>query len=159
MGVVCAQAADAALKGTITDQTGAVIPNVVVTVRNVNTGLERTTRTNEVGYYYLPLLPVGEYELIAEAPGFATLKRSGIRLTVGQTLTLDLTLQAAAVAETVTVTAEPPTVDVTRTHVATSVGDIAVANLPAQGRNSLDFVLLTPGVTRDHRAGDLSFGG
>ncbi|MCS6816926.1 MAG: TonB-dependent receptor [Blastocatellia bacterium] len=158
-GAVFAQASDAILKGTITDQTGAVIPNAKVTVRNVNTGFERATMTNEVGYYYLSLLPVGEYELIAEAPGFATLKRSGIRLMVGQTLTLDLTLQAAALAEVVTVTAEPPMVEVTRTHVAASVNDRAVANLPAQGRNFLDFILLTPGVTRDHRAGDLSFGG
>jgi len=158
-GVVFAQAADAVLKGTVTDQTGAVVPNVRITVRHVSMGFERTTTTNEAGYYYLPFLPVGEYELRAEAPGFATIRRGRLRLMVGQTLTLDLTLQAAAIAEVVTVTAEPSVVEVTRTHIAASVADTAVANLPAQGRNFLDFILLTPGVTRDHRAGDLSFGG
>jgi hypothetical protein len=156
---VSGQAADATIKGTITDPTGAVIPNATVSIKNTRTGFERTTTTNEAGYYYLPLLPVGEYEVTVRAPGFATLRRSALTLTVGQTLTLDLSLQPAAVAEEVTVTAETPTVETTRTHVATTVNDLSVANLPVHGRNFLDFVLLTPGVTRDHRAGDLSFGG
>jgi hypothetical protein len=157
--VFARQAADATIKGTIADQAGAVIPNAKITVKNARTGLERTTMTNDAGIYYLPLLPVGEYELTAEAQGFATLKRGSITLMVGQTLTLDLSLKAASVAETITVTGELPVVELTRTHVAASVNDLSVANLPVNGRNFIDFVLLTPGVSRDHRGGDISFGG
>ncbi len=145
--------------GRAQDETGAVLPGTTITVKNVKTGLTQTTTTNDVGYYQLSLLPVGEYELTAELTGFARLKLASIVLMVGQTLTLDLTLKPAGLEEIVTVTAEVPVVEVTRTHVASSVNDLAIGNLPVNGRNFIDFVLLTPGVNRDHRAGDISFGG
>jgi hypothetical protein len=78
---------------------------------------------------------------------------------VGQALVLDLTLKPAGTTETVTVSGEAPVVEVTRSSVAAAVNDLSVANLPVNGRNFIDFALLTPGVTRDPRGGDISFGG
>jgi outer membrane receptor protein involved in Fe transport len=153
------QAVTASINGTVFDQTGAVVPEAKVMVKNVSTGLERETVTNQSGYYTIPLLPVGEYELTAEREGFAIHKRTGLKLTIGQILTLDLTLTAAGAKETVEVIADAPVVEVTRPSVASTVNDLAVANLPVNGRNFIDFVLLTPGVNRDHRGGDISFGG
>jgi hypothetical protein len=70
-----------------------------------------------------------------------------------------LTLKLAGAEATVVVTAEAPSLEVSRTHQASIVGERAVANLPTNGRNFIDFVLTTPGVNRDTRAGDISFGG
>jgi hypothetical protein len=153
------QAVTASINGTVVDQAGAVVPDVRVRVKNAGTGLEREVLTNADGYYTIPLLPVGEYELTAEREGFAILKSTGLKLTVGQILTIDLTLTAAGAKETVEVTADAPVVEVSRPSVASTVNDVSVANLPVNGRNFIDFVLLTPGVNRDHRGGDISFGG
>lgn len=153
------QAATATMEGLITDPNGAVVPGATVSVRNPETGFTREITTDQSGVYRLPLLPPGNYEITVKAPNFAELKRSGISLTVGQKLNLDLQLSVAGTTEIVNVTAEAPVVETTRTNVAGSVGERAVRELPVNGRNFLDFVTLTPGVVRDPRQGDLSFGG
>ncbi|MCS6804771.1 MAG: TonB-dependent receptor [Acidobacteriota bacterium] len=156
---VAAQVATASINGTVLDQTGAVVPDARITVKNVRTGLERSTVTNQDGFFAVTSLPVGEYEVSIERDGFATLKRSELRLTVGQVLTLDVVLMAAGRQEVMEVTGEAPIIEVTRTSVNSTVNDVAVANLPVNGRNFIDFVLLTPGVSRDVRTGDIAFGG
>jgi outer membrane receptor protein involved in Fe transport len=153
------QVVTASINGTVVDQTGAVVPDARVKVRNVNTGLEREVTTNQSGYFAITLLPVGPYELTAEREGFATVKRGDLKLTIGQILTLDLTLKAAGTQEVLEVKAEAPIVEVTRTSVNSTVNDLSVVNLPVNGRNFIDFVLLTPGVSRDVRTGDIAFGG
>ncbi|PYQ23574.1 MAG: hypothetical protein DMF81_08375 [Acidobacteria bacterium] len=152
-------AAGGAIEGTITDQSGGVLPGVNVTIRNVGTGIVRETRTDSAGVYRAPLLPVGSYELTAVLTGFATTKRPGLTLSIGQVLTVDVALKVASAQEEVTVTAEAPVVEPSRTHQASTVTERAVANLPVNGRNFIDFVLTTPGVTRDTRGGDISFAG
>jgi outer membrane receptor protein involved in Fe transport len=154
-----AQATGGAIEGTVTDESGAVLPAVTVTVRNAATGVTRETRTDGAGVYRAPLLPVGPYEVTAALSGFATTRRPNLTLTIGQTLIVDLALKVATTAEEVTVTAEAPVIEGTRTHQASTVGEAAVSNLPVNGRNFMDFVLTTPGVTRDTRTGDISFAG
>lgn len=153
------QAATATLEGLITDPAGAVVPNATVTARNTQTGLTRTIQTDASGVYRLAALPPGSYDLNVTAPNFAEAKRTGITLTVGQKLNLEVALSIGASSATVNITAEAPVIETTRTNVAGSVGERAVRELPVNGRNFLDFVTLTPGVVRDPRAGDLSFGG
>lgn len=153
------QAAGGAIEGTITDESGAILAGATVTVKSQATGIVRETRTDASGVYLAPLLPVGTYEVTASLQGFATTKRPNQPLTIGQTLIVDVSLKVAAAQEEVTVTAEAPVIDVSRTHQASTVGDRAVANLPVNGRNFIDFVLTTPGVNRDTRAGDISFAG
>jgi len=154
------QAASGSIEGSITDSTGAVVPDAKVTARNRQTGLNRDSITNSEGLYRLPLLPVGDYDLTIDKQGFSSVKREAVKIEVGQKLTIDVQLGAAGATESINVTAEAPIVETTRTQVSATVNERAVANLPANGRNFIDFVLLTPGVTLDRtRSGDISFAG
>lgn len=159
VSAVRAQVASATVNGSISDPSGALIQQAAVTARNVRTGFTRSTETNDDGFYVLTSLPPGVYVISAQKSGFAEAKSSEIPLTVGQTATFDLKLAVAGATESIIVTGEAPIVEITRASVASTVNDLAVANLPVNGRNFIDFVLLTPGVTRDHRGGDIAFGG
>src|SRR5206468_2467476 len=134
-------------------------PDVNINLKNVETGIVRVLLTDDHGLFRAPLLLVGHYDVSAEGPGFSTFQRTGVELTVGQTVTMNIQLVVAGTAQAVSVTEDVPLVEITRTQVSSTVDDRAVANLPVNGRNFIDFVLLTPGVTRDVRAGDISFAG
>jgi outer membrane receptor protein involved in Fe transport len=150
----------ATLNGTITDATGAAVPNAKVTATNTATGSSRTTATTDAGLYSFTRMPVGEYELTVEAQGFRTEKRTSIELTVGAVATIDVPLSVGGTQEVVSITAEVPLVEATRSQTSTTVSSRQVSDLPINGRNFLDFTVLTPGVVRDPtRTGDLSFGG
>ncbi len=153
------QALTGTITGTVLDASNAAVPNAEVTARNLNTGLERGANSGDLGLYSVPLLPVGEYEVTARAKGFNESKAGPVRVGVGQMITLELKLSVGAVTEQVTVEARAAAIEVTRTSVATSVDSGQISNLGLNGRDFLNFLLLTPGVTRDARAGDLSFGG
>lgn len=153
------QATGGAIEGVITDESGGVLPGATVTVRNTLTGVVRETSTDSAGVYRAPLLPVGSYEVTAVLSGFASVRRPNLRLEIGQVLNVDLALKVAGGQEEVTVTAEAPIIEPSRTHQASTVGATAVSNLPVNGRNFIDFVLTTPGVNRDVRGGDISFAG
>ncbi len=150
----------ATLNGTVTDATGAAVPNAKVTVVDNATGLTRTTETTEGGLYGFQRLPVGAYTLSVEAGGFKTARRTNVELTVGAVATINIAVEIGAAQETVSVTAEVPVVETTRSQTSTTVTSQEVRDLPINGRNFLDFTVLTPGVVRDPtRSGDLSFGG
>jgi outer membrane receptor protein involved in Fe transport len=152
------QAATATIEGVVTDPQNAIIPGAKVTVKNVDTGLTREITTDDSGIYRIAALPPGTYHISASGKGFAENKYGAVTLTVGQKLNLDLALRVN-VSEAVTISDVAPIVESTRTNVSASVGERAVRGLPVNGRNFLDFVTLTPGVVRDPRGGDLSFGG
>lgn len=150
----------ASLNGTITDPSGAAVPNAKVSVNNTATGLTRNMQTSDVGLYRFTGLPVGSYDLTVDAPGFKTAKRTEILLQVGASATIDVRMEVGAAQDTVSVVADAPVVETTRSSAASTVTAQAVANLPVNGRNFIDFTLLTPGVVRDVRGtGDLSFAG
>src|SRR5262249_12021752 len=152
------QAATATIEGVVTDPNNAAVPGAKVTIKNVDTGLKREITTDASGLYRIAALPPGAYEISAGAEGFTEYKYGAVTLTVGQKLNLDLKLRVT-VSEAVTITDVAPIVETTRAQVSASVGERAVRGLPVNGRNFLDFVTLTPGVVRDPRGGDLSFGG
>jgi hypothetical protein len=145
--------------GTVVDPSNAVIAGATLTATNQATGVSFTTQTNQDGLYYFAVLPVGTYDLRIEKQGFTPSVTKDITVNVGSKLTIDLKLAVSAAAETVNVSAETPLVETSRTNVSSTVDSNSVANLPVNGRNFIDFVLLTPGVTRDVRTGDISFGG
>lgn len=147
------------VRGALTDQSGAVVVGARLTAINVYTGLSFVSESGPDGLYLFPLLPVGAYNLRVEKSGFSPLSQEGIQVTVGSKLTLDLKLGVGGTKETVNVTEDAPLVETTRTQVSSTVDANSVGNLPVNGRNFIDFVLLTPGVTRDVRTGDISFGG
>jgi len=147
------------IEGTILDQKGGAVPGASLTLKNMATGATFTASSDEYGLFRFPVVPVGTYQLTAEKSGFATFTQKDIELTVGAKLNLSLGLPVATQQSSVVVTAEVPVVETTRTSVSATVNDKAVANLPVLGRNFINFVLLTPGVTLDRRDGDLSFAG
>jgi len=159
MLVAQSQATTGTIEGNTFDQTGAVLPGATVTIRNPATGVVRTVASDEKGYFRAPLLPPGSYQVTAELSGFARLQRTGLTLSIGQAVNISLKLQVAGGSETVTVSGEGPVVETTRTQISSTVNERAIAGLPVNGRNFIDFVLLTPGVTRDVRTGDISFAG
>jgi hypothetical protein len=147
------------IEGTVTDPSGAVIPGTALTATNTATGLAQTTQSNAEGYYRFIALPVGSYDLTINKTGFAAQTRRGVDVSVGAKISLDIKLGVSGAEQTVNVTEETPLVETTRTNVSTTVDSTSVRDLPVNGRNFLDFVLLTPGVARDVRTGDLSFAG
>jgi hypothetical protein len=149
----------ATLNGTVVDPSGSPIPSAKVTANSTSTGIVRTAATTDAGLYSLRL-PAGSYELTVEAQGFKTAKKQGITLNIGAVSTFDLKMEIGQTQESVSVTEELPVVESSRSQTSTVVDSRAVAELPVNGRNFLEFSLLTPGVSRDFtRGGDISFGG
>jgi hypothetical protein len=149
----------ATLTGSVTDQTVAAVAGAKVTVTQAETGFSRTTETNAAGLYRFARLPVGRYDVLVEMSGFKPAKRTNVSLSVGAVANIEVSLEVGSSQETVTISAEAPVVETTRSQNSTVVSQKAVADLPINGRNFLDFALLTPGINRDPRGGDLSFGG
>jgi hypothetical protein len=147
------------IEGIVADESGAAIPGVTVTAVNADTGFQRSATSDASGLYRLNLLPLGTYELEAQLQGFAGIKRSGLRLQVGETLTVPIGLKVAAVQETVTVSAETPPVEVSRSLSANTINEQAIASLPINGRRFQDFVLLTPGAVVENQRGGTAIGG
>jgi len=153
-----AQSSNGSISGTVTDDSGAVLPGVTITAVNTATGLTRTTQSNTVGHFDVPLLPPGTYSVSSELSGFQPVKYDRIVVNIGSDSAVNFKLKQG-VSESVTVTAAAPLVDTTRSEVSSVVGEKAIENLPTNGRNFIDFVLTTPGVVRDVRLGDISFAG
>jgi hypothetical protein len=154
-----AQSGQGSVEGTVSDSSGAVVPSATLKLTNEATGLSFTTVSNEAGYFRFPVVPVGNYDLSAENKSFALYTQKGVQVTVGAKVNLPVALAVASQKDTVEVTGELPVIETTRSNVASTVSQRAVSELPVNGRNFLDYTLLTPGVVRDVRGGDLSFAG
>ncbi|PYR55602.1 MAG: hypothetical protein DMF91_23880, partial [Acidobacteria bacterium] len=139
------QAANGAIEGTVVDTSGGVLPGVTVTVTNVDTGTERLVVTNDKGLYRALLLPLGAYRVVAELPGFKKFEQTGIKLSVGQTAVVNVTLGVGAVSETITVNADSPLLDTARIDIGHTMSDQEVHNLPLVARNPYNFALVQPG--------------
>ena len=139
----------ASLFGRVTDPGGAVLPGVQVTAVHQATGSERATQTDARGSYSLPRLTVGVYTVTAQIQGFRTETQEGFTLQVGQGLALNFALELAPVAESVTVTAETPLVEVRQSEIATNISDVQIENLPVRSRQWLNLATLAPGTGQD----------
>ncbi len=142
-----AQVAGATLSGTVTDPSGAAIPNASVSIKNTATGVAHNVTTNGAGLYSAPNLIPGPYEVTISAHGFSTLVRSGVTLAVGQTLQLNLTLKVGAVTQQVQVTGEPPMIQTATSSIRAQVGGTTVRQLPLNGRDWTSLAALQAGVT------------
>lgn len=141
-----AQMITATIEGQVVDSTGAVLPGATVTAVNISTGLTRSVRTSPVGEYRLPLLPVGEYEVSVEMPGFKR-EIKKVSLQIAQVATLDFTLTVGEVTQEVLVEAGSALMEPTRTSVSSVIEEKQIDMLPVNGRQFIDFTLLAPGVT------------
>ncbi|MCA2984070.1 carboxypeptidase-like regulatory domain-containing protein, partial [Gemmatimonas sp.] len=140
-----AQGTDAAIRGYVTDTTGAAVANVLLEVRNISTGFLSTVRTTDRGRYLATQLPLGgPYRVTARAVGYRTVARDGILLNIGSSVTADFRLVPGAVQLTeVAVSAEPARV-VERNGAVTRIGEQQVKELPNQNRRFQDLTKLSP---------------
>jgi hypothetical protein len=140
------QVAGGTLSGTVTDQSGAVVPAAQISIKNTATGVVTPVSTDSVGFYAAPNLLPGAYEVEVEAPGFSTVIQGGITLTVGAQQVLNLTLRPGRVTEQVQVTGEAPTVQLATSSISAVVNSTTVRELPLNGRSWSDLAALQPGV-------------
>ena len=144
---LCAQVSTASISGVVTDNSGAVVPGVALTLTQAETHQQRSTTSNETGGYAFPSLPVGTYTVEASKPGFATFRRSGIQLTVGQAAEVSIALVVGDVNQAVTVTGDVSLVQATEATISRLVDERQVEGLPLNGRNPANLVFLAPGVS------------
>jgi len=159
----------ATIVGTVTDPTGAVMPNVSVTVTNTDTGNSRTFPTNDAGQYVAPDLIIGHYKVKAESSGFKVDERAGLTLSTGDRIRIDFQMSMGAKTETISVEANPIAVQTDSGEVSTLVNSKQITELATNGRTIYQYVALTPGVanlTPDSQSpvpvggsGNLSFNG
>ncbi|MGH9357698.1 MAG: carboxypeptidase regulatory-like domain-containing protein, partial [Terriglobia bacterium] len=156
-----AQVAGGTIQGAASDPSGAAVPNASVSIKNVSTGVVHSVTTDSAGFYSVPNLLPGPYEVTASAKGFSTLVRSGITLSVGQTLQINLTLQVGAISQKVQVTAAAPLVQTATSSVSEQVTGTTVRQLPLNGRDWAQLATLQPGITsvrNQSQVGTVAFG-
>ena len=139
--------ASATLEGTILDKTQAAVVGATVTLKNKETGAARTTSSNDIGVYRFDLLPGGIYQLRVSMRGFSVVSAENVQVLVGQTTTLNFTLSLGSITETVTVTSEPPIVDVEKTNVGLVITPSDVESMPLNGRDFANLAYLAPGAS------------
>jgi outer membrane receptor protein involved in Fe transport len=136
----------AQLNGTVLDPGGRAVVSAQVVVRDPDTNQTFQATTNTTGFFIVPDLPPGKYELTITASGFAKYQQTGITLTVGQVQTANAALKVATASETVTVTTQAPLIEPTKTEISQVVETQQIEQLPTSSRVFTDFALLTPGV-------------
>jgi outer membrane receptor protein involved in Fe transport len=141
-----AQGATGAISGTVKDETGAVLPGAAVVVRNTDTSISRELVADAQGRFTAPNLAPGPYELKASLSGFATVVRSGIRLTVGREAVVDFSMKLGEIAESVLVVGESPMVDTRNSSTGGLIAEEQIKGLPLNGRSYIELATLTPGV-------------
>jgi len=146
-GVANAQTFRGLILGTVTDSSGAAVPGAIVTVKNNDTGLNRTVTTVEDGSYEVPELPIGKYSVSAEKTGFKLGVVSGVQVEVSSQARTDFVLQPGQVAQTVEVQGEELMVDSTSNTLGGIIESRVVTSLPVNGRDYQKLIYLVPGVT------------
>ena len=134
--------------GRIADESGGGLPGVTVSARNLETGVTRSAVSDAQALYRLVALPVGTYELTFALTGFATEVRSGIRVLVGQQAEINPSLKVARVAETVSVLADVPIVETTKSSIGANITTRQIDELPLPERNFESLAFLAPGITQ-----------
>ena len=144
------------IRGVVTDESGAVLPGVTVTLRGPGVPGAPTTVTNESGIYRFPNLPPGTYQVSAELQGFATKTQTGIPVGLGATIDVDVRMNVSTQQETVTVVAETPVVDAATTEVATNYNREWVENAPVRRFTFFDLINAAPGVAQQSQTSSRS---
>ena len=145
MTTATAQTYTATVTGTVSDAQGAAVAGAKVVAVNQGTKLEYNAQTSDSGVYTIPFLPVGNYVITVEAGGFKKLISNEIKLEVNQTARINLALQVGGVSDTVNVTDVAPVLQTESVTVGNVITGKTATNLPLNGRNFQQLVLLVPG--------------
>ena len=143
-----AQTTTGVIRGVVTDESGAVLPGVTLTLRGRAVPGAPTTVSNETGAYRFPNLPPGSYDITAELAGFTTSAQTGIQVSLGGTAEVSVALKVSTLAETVTVVAQAPVIDSTSSQVATNYSREWVENAPVRRFTFFDLINAAPEIGR-----------
>jgi hypothetical protein len=143
-----AQAATATILGTVTDASGAAIPDAAIQAKNNGTGAIQNTTSDAQGRFRVSELPVGSYDLQATKTGFSTVARNGITLNVGTESVVDFSMAVGQQTQTVTVEGQASQVETTNATMGSLVGGTQMRDLPLNGRNFEQLILINPGVNQ-----------
>ncbi len=135
------------ISGTVKDPLGSVLPHAQVEVCDLNTGASYSTTADDRGFYILPVLPVGRYELDVKAPGFSAYQRKNISLDTNAVLTFDVALQIGGVQQTVSVSDNSLHIETSSTQLGDVISDRQMTAVPLNGRSYTDLLSLQPGVS------------
>ncbi len=141
-----AQVTTATVSGTVSDASGATVADASVQVKNTGTGITQSTNTDGQGRFTVPSLVVGNYQVTASKAGFQTVVRDGITLTVGGAAVVDFSMPVGQSQQTVTVEGQVSQVETTSSAVSNLVESKQIVDLPLNGRNYQQLILLSPGV-------------
>jgi hypothetical protein len=140
-----AQTVTGTLSGTVTDSAGAVMPNIEVTARNNETGLTRKSTTNGEGYYSMPFLPLGAYNVTVDARGFTKITKTDVQIELNKNTVSNFRLEVSAVGDAVQVTGETPQIETTTGEIKHSLSSQQIEDTPLAGRNFISLVEQIPG--------------
>jgi len=158
-GTLFAQSTTQQISGFVKDATGAVVTSAKVSVRHVTTDQARATQANESGFYVVTNLPIGEYELSAEAPGFKKFVQKNVMVVVNSKPAVDIVLEVGSVSDSVTVTADPAQVETSSGDVGRLITGQQATQMQLNGRNFTQLLALIPGVATTNRSAMDLFGG
>ncbi|HEX5482017.1 MAG TPA: TonB-dependent receptor [Terriglobia bacterium] len=144
-GLVWGQSYFGGIVGTVTDPSGAAIPNAAVTVTNTKTGIAQNTKSNQYGYYAVHALIPGDYSVKVSSSGFQSTTVEPVTIQVARTVTVNAALKVGTVATTVTVGAAAPLLDTANATIGTVVNNTTVVEMPLNGRNFTQLLELVPG--------------
>src|SRR5215470_19242653 len=140
-------AINGAIRGHVTDASGAAVPDATVTVENRALGFIRSFKTNQEGYYVIPNLPLGAYEVTVTKQGFANIKATNIKITAGSEAVIDAPMKVSNLETTVEVSSAAPIIEATQVNIGRTISEIEIDNLPLPSRNPYNFILFQPGVS------------
>lgn len=141
------QQVTAAMSGKVVDPSGAAIAGAVVTAKNLERGTSVTTDTNTEGYYSLPRVPIGNYEIRVEAKGFQTAVQPSLKLELNQTARVDFSMKIGEISQTMEVTGAPPLLNTDTMQIGTIIDNKVNEALPLASRNYIQLTMLAPGTT------------
>jgi Carboxypeptidase regulatory-like domain len=142
---VLASAQVATIVGTVTDPSGAVVPNVGILVTNVDTGAVRTLATNDAGQYVVPGLLIGKYDLKAQASGFKVEEYKGVVLDVNDRIRIDFQMKLGQMGEAILVESNPIAVQADSGEQSSLVSGTQISELSTNGRSIYTYITLSPG--------------
>ena len=143
---LCQTGVTGSINGTITDQSGGVVPGAIVKLTQTGTNVSRQATTNSNGVYEFPLVNPATYDITVTLEGFAPVARRGVVLLVNQRATLDFVLKPGTVEQEMEVSAEAPLINSVDSTIGTVVDHQQAVNLPLNGRQFTRLILLAPGV-------------
>jgi hypothetical protein len=153
-----AQTVTGTLSGTVTDSAGAVIPNAQVTAKNLETSFSRTVTTNGEGFYNMPFLPLGNYDVTVDIKGFQKTVKQAVAVELNKNTVSNFKMEVAGSSAEITITGETPQIETTTGEIKHSLDTQRVEDTPLAGRNFISLVEQIPGFQIASFGGDASSG-